>query len=202
MVNEGGSNLSLGQRQLVALSRALLRKSKLVIFDEATASVDFETDQKIQTTIRGTGFGNGTMLVIAHRLKSIMDFDRILLFDKGKIAGFGTPFELITTNKLFQNICEMKVWANHFGALAVDKTGDSQNGSKWEQIWDHPQCIFSECNQGVTWIEMILALKDTPNGKASGIDAIPSEIYKLVQTDSDEDGYQHSRTSPKEGENV
>ncbi|PVU86529.1 hypothetical protein BB560_006685 [Smittium megazygosporum] len=114
MVNEGGSNLSLGQRQLVALSRALLRKSKLVIFDEATASVDFETDQKIQTTIRGTGFGNGTMLVIAHRLKSIMDFDRILLFDKGKIAGFGTPFELITTNELFQTICEM---SNEFDLL-------------------------------------------------------------------------------------
>ncbi|PVU92598.1 hypothetical protein BB561_003737 [Smittium simulii] len=106
-VREGGANLSLGQRQLVALSRALLRKSKLTIFDEATASIDFETDLKIQTTIRGSGFGGSTIIVIAHRLKTIMDFDKIILLEKGELIATGSPFELINNNIIFKTMCEM-----------------------------------------------------------------------------------------------
>lgn len=93
-VAEGGENLSVGQRQLVCLARALLRKTKILILDEATAAVDLETDDLIQSTIRKE-FQECTVLTIAHRLNTILDYDRIMVLDKGQIAELETPENLL-----------------------------------------------------------------------------------------------------------
>jgi len=92
-IAEGGGNLSAGQRQLVCLARALLRKTKFLILDEATASVDNETDQLVQSTIRKE-FKDCTILAVAHRIDTIDDSDKILVMDKGKIAEFDSPSAL------------------------------------------------------------------------------------------------------------
>ncbi|XP_054556333.1 multidrug resistance-associated protein 1-like isoform X3 [Talpa occidentalis] len=99
-VSEGGENLSIGQRQLVCLARALLRKTKILILDEATASIDFETDNLVQSTIRKE-FSNCTVLTIAHRLHSVIDSDRVLVLDSGRIIEFETPQNLIHQKGLF-----------------------------------------------------------------------------------------------------
>ncbi|KAJ3095209.1 hypothetical protein HDU96_001277 [Phlyctochytrium bullatum] len=107
VVAEGGSNFSQGQRQLLCLARALLKSNKVAVFDEATASVDNETDAKIQETIRGPGFKNVTVLAIAHRLRTVADYDLILVLDKGQVAQYGTPYELIQQEGgIFRGMCE------------------------------------------------------------------------------------------------
>ena len=103
-VAEGGENLSVGQRQLICLARALLRKTKILILDEATAAVDLETDSLIQNTIRKE-FSDCTILTIAHRLNTIMDSNRVLVLDKGKIAEFDSPANLLSqTNSIFYSL--------------------------------------------------------------------------------------------------
>uniref|UniRef100_A0A670ZSU0 ABC-type glutathione-S-conjugate transporter n=1 Tax=Pseudonaja textilis TaxID=8673 RepID=A0A670ZSU0_PSETE len=99
-VSEGGENLSVGQRQLVCLARALLRKSKILILDEATAAVDMETDHLIQETIRSE-FANCTVITIAHRLHTIMDSHRVLVLQEGKIVEFDSPEELLQRQGIF-----------------------------------------------------------------------------------------------------
>ncbi|BGP24141.1 ATP-binding cassette transporter [Rhodotorula toruloides] len=93
-VAEGGSNYSTGQRQLLCMARALLKRNKILLLDEATASTDHETDELITQTIRQE-FADATLLVIAHRLRTIIDFDKILLLDKGKLIEFESPAKLL-----------------------------------------------------------------------------------------------------------
>ncbi|MED6282695.1 Canalicular multispecific organic anion transporter 2 [Characodon lateralis] len=103
--SEGGENLSVGQRQLVCLARALLRKTRILILDEATAAIDLETDDLIQSTIR-TQFEDCTVFTIAHRLNTIMDYTRVLVLDKGQIAEFDTPTNLISKRGIFYGMAK------------------------------------------------------------------------------------------------
>ncbi|CBX97089.1 similar to ABC multidrug transporter [Plenodomus lingam JN3] len=105
IVEEEGLNFSLGQRQLLALSRALVRGSQIIVCDEATSSVDFETDAKIQRTIVD-GFKGKTLLCIAHRLKTIINYDRICVMDAGHIAELDTPLSLYDQGGIFRSMCE------------------------------------------------------------------------------------------------
>ena len=94
IVGERGIKLSGGQRQRIALARIFLRDSKIVIFDEATSSLDNNTEFKIQQNINKY-FNNQTIICIAHRLSTLKDMDNILVIEKGKIVDFGTPDYII-----------------------------------------------------------------------------------------------------------
>jgi ABC-type multidrug transport system fused ATPase/permease subunit len=104
-VSESGSNLSQGQRQLLCLARALLKNPKVLVMDEATASIDYATDGKIQETIREI---KNTTITIAHRLQTIIDYDKVLVLDKGEVVEYGGPWELIQKEKgIFKGMCDM-----------------------------------------------------------------------------------------------
>ncbi|KAH0025876.1 bile acid-transporting ATPase, partial [Aureobasidium melanogenum] len=104
-VAESGSNLSQGQRQLLCLARALLKDPKVLLMDEATASIDYATDAKIQETIREI---KNTTITIAHRLQTIIDYDKVLVLDKGELIEFGNPWDLIRMeNGIFKGMCDM-----------------------------------------------------------------------------------------------
>jgi len=102
-LSDSGTSLSRGESQLLCLGRALLRDSKILVLDEATASVDVETDQAIQETIRSQ-FSNRTIITIAHRLNTIMDSDRILVLDHGEAKEFDTPENLLKRQGLFYSL--------------------------------------------------------------------------------------------------
>ena len=99
-LKESGTNLSVGEKQLVCLARALVQKSKIIIMDEATANVDFKTDRLTQEVICDK-FKDSTVLTIAHRLDTIMDYDKVLVLDDGRVAEFDKPEVLLTKDGLF-----------------------------------------------------------------------------------------------------
>ncbi|KAF8865738.1 hypothetical protein BDZ45DRAFT_611414 [Acephala macrosclerotiorum] len=106
-VAESGNNLSQGQRQLLCLARAMLKQPKVLMMDEATASIDYNTDSKIQETIREL---KSTIITIAHRLQTIVDYDKVLVLDKGMVVEYGHPYELLKKEgkeAVFRGMCEM-----------------------------------------------------------------------------------------------
>lgn len=103
-VEEEGLNFSLGQRQLMALARALVKNSKIIVCDEATSSVDFATDEKVQRTLES--LKDKTFLCIAHRLRTIIGYDRICVMDQGNVAELGSPLDLFDEGGIFKSMCE------------------------------------------------------------------------------------------------
>lgn len=102
-IAESGTNLSQGQRQLLCLARALLTKPAVLLMDEATASIDHATDAKIQETIRQL---KNTTITIAHRLKTIVDYDKVLVLERGEVVEFGSPDALLETKGVFWGMCD------------------------------------------------------------------------------------------------
>jgi ABC-type multidrug transport system fused ATPase/permease subunit len=115
-VESCGSNYSLGQQQLVCLARAFLNKSRLLLLDEATAALDSETDALVQRVVR-SAFADRTILTIAHRLDTIIDADRILVMDAGRVAEFASPSELLRDEgTIFASLCR-QAGAGSFATL-------------------------------------------------------------------------------------
>ncbi|KAI0052513.1 P-loop containing nucleoside triphosphate hydrolase protein [Auriscalpium vulgare] len=115
-IASGGGNLSVGQRQILALARAIVRGSKLLILDEATSAIDYETDTIIQSSLRNELKGDVTLITIAHRLQTIMDADKIMVLDAGRIVEFGRPSELL------------KIGDGRLRSL-VDESGDKESAT-------------------------------------------------------------------------
>ncbi|KAK7682822.1 hypothetical protein QCA50_014206 [Cerrena zonata] len=104
-VSDEGSNYSTGEKQLLALCRALIKNSKIIVLDEATSNVDVETDAKLQRTIQSE-FASSTLLCIAHRLNTIVYYDRILVMDAGKVAEYDAPLNLFDKDdSIFRSLC-------------------------------------------------------------------------------------------------
>ena len=97
-ISEGGSNLSVGEKQLICITRAILRKSRIIIMDEATASIDYKTEEIIQKAINEI-LNESTVITIAHRIKTILNYDKILALDNGEIVDFDTPKNLLEKKK-------------------------------------------------------------------------------------------------------
>ncbi|KAJ7449230.1 hypothetical protein FB451DRAFT_754458 [Mycena latifolia] len=120
-ISAGGNNLSVGQRQIIALARAIVRGSKLLILDEATSAIDYKTDAVIQSSLRTELGSDTTVITVAHRLQTIMDADKIMVLDAGRIVEFDSPRELLK---------------NEHGMLRalVDESGDKEALYKMVQI--------------------------------------------------------------------
>ncbi|XP_032238396.2 ATP-binding cassette sub-family C member 4 isoform X2 [Nematostella vectensis] len=149
---EAGSNFSVGQRQLVCLARAILRHSRILVIDEATANVDPRTDALIQETIRDK-FQDCTVLTIAHRLHTIMDSDRVMVLDAGRLVEFDAPYKLLKKrNTIFSGL--------------VEQTG----GTEAKRLFDIAQQTF---------YKQMEALKEESEGRSSDDEAkVKSEDSK------------------------
>jgi len=109
------------------MARALLRHSSVIILDEATSSIDFATDAKIQATIREE-FGDSLLLTVAHRLRTVIDYDRLIVLDKGEIAEFDTPLNLIgKEGGIFRGMC---LASGTFGELEAEAQAKAQRDAR------------------------------------------------------------------------
>ena len=107
ILRERGTRLSSGERQRISIARAILRDPRIVILDEATSSLDIETEAQIQDGLEGLVKGR-TTFAIAHRLFTLKKADRLLILNKGEIAEIGTHKELISSNGIYSRLCQMQ----------------------------------------------------------------------------------------------
>jgi ABC-type multidrug transport system fused ATPase/permease subunit len=128
VVEEGGKNFSVGQRQLLSLARAILRKCPIVLMDEVSASIDYATDSLIQETIRRSpALRYSTIFTIAHRLRTIADSDVIMVIRDGELAEVGSPYELLQREQsLYKALSEESGEADEIAAIAKGKRGKSE----------------------------------------------------------------------------
>ena len=104
MIEQNGNNLSVGEKQLICIARALIRKSKIIVMDEATANIDIKTEEKIQKALKLV-LDNCTVITVAHRIKTIINYDKILVLDNGEIVEFDKPDVLLKNqNSLFYEL--------------------------------------------------------------------------------------------------
>ena len=116
VVEEGGKNFSVGQRQLLSLARAIVRRSRVVLMDEVTASIDYVTDQLIQNTIRTShALRNATIITVAHRLRTIADADVIVVIDSGECVEKGSPSTLLRSPDSY--FCKLAQESNEFDEI-------------------------------------------------------------------------------------
>ena len=111
LIGENGIRLSGGEKQRLSIARAILKKSKIILLDEATSSLDAETEEKIQEAVNYLTKGR-TTLVIAHRLSTILNSNKIYVIDKGKVIGEGTHNELIKNSEIYKNFYEKQIQKN------------------------------------------------------------------------------------------
>jgi len=117
-ISSGGSNLSVGQRQILALARAMVRGSKLLILDEATSAIDYKTDGVIQQSLRHEVGKDVTIITVAHRLQTIMDADKILVLDAGKLVEYDSPAALLAKeNGMFKSMVDGSGDREHLYAM-------------------------------------------------------------------------------------
>ena len=105
MITQGGTNVSGGQKQRLCIARALLKNPKVLILDDSTSAVDTATDARIRKAFREY-MPDTTKLIIAQRVSSVMDADRIIIMEEGRVDGFGTHEELLKTNEIYREIYE------------------------------------------------------------------------------------------------
>ena len=195
-IAEGGSNLSVGQKQLVCLSRALLRKTKILVMDEATAAVDLETDDLIQNTIRAE-FRDCTVLTIAHRINTIMDNNRVMVMDQGKIVEFDSPNNLLESEDsifysmakesglIVENTITPNVKENKRHLLDIFKSESSPPGSQVIPTIETGMPVFDEDKTIST--DLVWKNGSVENDNFDQVDGTITCKYENID---DQDGYE------------
>ena len=118
-ISEGGANLSQGQRQLICLARAMIKKAKILVLDEATSSVDAQTDRQVQDTIRKQFVDKGvSVITVAHRLDTVLGYDKIAVLRQGKLLEYGSPSDLLKIrNGEFYSLVEAERASKRKGSM-------------------------------------------------------------------------------------
>jgi len=107
-ISQGGTNVSGGQKQRLSIARAIVRKPEIYVFDDSFSALDFKTDAALRAALRKE-IDNATVIIVAQRISSVMDADRILVLDQGRIVGMGAHRELLQTSEVYREICSSQL---------------------------------------------------------------------------------------------